>query len=150
MIRLMRESEIADVSELLRECYTWLGDREGFSAEQVEFLTSERGSVETIRRESREQEYFVAEDEAGLSGMIAVSGDEIAKLYVKPSCHRRGIGRKLFEAAEARIRAAGHARVTLGAFSSAVPFYEKMGMRVTGRKETGGRMSGSVVTLMEK
>jgi predicted N-acetyltransferase YhbS len=148
-IRPMRESEIGEVSELLRESYTWLGKCEGLSAKQVEFLITERGSVETIRRESREQKYLVSGDGAGLTGMIAISGDEITKPYVRPSCHRRGIGRKLFEVAEACIMAAGHDRVTLGSFPSAVPFYERMGMRVTGRKQGMDPLNDVTITLME-
>jgi GNAT superfamily N-acetyltransferase len=146
----MRESEISEVSKLLCESYAWLGEREPLSSAQVEFLVSKRGSTKTIRRESREQQYLVTDDGAHITGMVSVSGDQITKLYVRPSLRGRGIGRALYEAAESIIAAGGHARVRLGAFSSAVPFYESMGLRAVGKKEGTGPMAGLAVTLMEK
>jgi ribosomal protein S18 acetylase RimI-like enzyme len=150
MIRSMRDSEIGDVSELLGESYVWLGERERLSSKQVEFLVSKRGSTEIIQRESRTQQYLVTDDQTRLTGMVSVSDDTITKLYVRPSMSGPGIGRALYEAAEASIAASGHVRVALVAFSSAVPFYERMGLRAVGRKEATGAMAGVVVTLMEK
>jgi putative acetyltransferase len=150
MTRPMKQSEIGAVSDLLSECYAWLGEREGFSSLQVEFLVSKRGSIETIQRESRKEQYIVADDGAHLVGMVSVSGDQITKLYVRPSAAGRGIGRELYEAAESIIAASGHARVSLGAFSSAVPFYQRMGLSAVGRKAATGALAGVVITLMEK
>jgi predicted N-acetyltransferase YhbS len=150
MVRCMKQSEIAAVSALLQESYTWLGEREGLSARQVEFLVSERGSTGCLLRESAEQEYLVAPAGRELVGMVAVAGDMIAKLYVRPSHMGAGIGRQLYEAAESTIRSAGHARVILGSFASAVPFYEQMGLHVVGTKNAAGPLKGVVVTLMEK
>jgi GNAT superfamily N-acetyltransferase len=146
----MRESEIAEVSKLLLESYSWLAEREHLSASQAEFLFKKRGSHECVRRESATQEYLVAEEDGEIVGMVAVSGDTITKLYVRPSAMGTGIGRQLYEAAEALMRSSGQARVMLGAFPSAVPFYEHMGLRVVGSKVTTGRIGGFVVTLMEK
>ena len=150
MTRPMRQSEIGDVSELLHESYAWLGERERLSSPQVDFLISERGSPETIRRESREQHYIVADDGIHLTGMVSVSGDQITKLYVRPSMFGRGIGRELYEAAESIIAAGGYVRVRLGAFSSAVPFYRRMGLHTSGHKNATGPLAGVVITLMEK
>jgi GNAT superfamily N-acetyltransferase len=146
----MMQSEIAAVSELLHESYSWLADREQLTSEQFEFLITERGSAESIERESKEQQYIVAVDGADLTGMVAVFGDLITKLYVHPSWFGRGIGRELYEAAEAIIAAEGHARVRLGAFNSAVPFYRHLGLHVTGHKRPKGPHEGLVFTLMEK
>lgn len=146
----MRQSEIGDVSELLRESYRWLGEREKLPPEQVEFLVSRRGSRETVRRESRAEQYVVADDGTRLNGVVSVAGDRITKLYVRPSSHGTGVGRELYEAAESLIASHGHRRVTLGAFPSAVPFYESMGLRVVGRKRAKGELFGVVITLMEK
>jgi GNAT superfamily N-acetyltransferase len=146
----MTESEIGDVSRLLGESYRWLGEREKLSPEQVEFLVSQRGSQETVRRESRHERYLVADSGTELIGVVSVARDEITKLYVRPSSHGGGVGRELYEAAESIIASDGHRRVTLGAFRSAVPFYESMGLRVVGQKRVTGKLSGVVITLMEK
>lgn len=150
MTRPMRQSEINDVSELLHESYSWLGEREQLLGPQVEFLISERGSTETIKRESQKQQYIVADDGIRLTGMVSVSGDQITKLYVRPSMSGRGVGRELYEAAESIIAAGGYARVRLGAFSSAVPFYKRMGLHASGHKRATGPLAGVVITLMEK
>ena len=146
----MRESEIGDVSDLLCESYAWLGKREGLSGPQVDYLVSERGSPETVRRESRKQQYLVADDGIRLTGMVSVSGSEITKLYVRPAFMGCGVGRGLYEAAEALIASGGHTRVSLGAFSSAVAFYERMGLRAVGHKAATGALSGLTIRLMEK
>jgi ribosomal protein S18 acetylase RimI-like enzyme len=151
MIRHMRESDLLAVSQVLCECYRWLGRREGCTPGQIEFLVSKRGSLECVRRESQHQEYMVACIEGAVVGVVALSANKIAKLYVAPSHHGQGIGRLLYEAAEAQIRKTGHDRVVLGAFPTAVPFYEGMGFAVTGRKTcSAGALSGFPIALMEK
>jgi GNAT superfamily N-acetyltransferase len=149
-VRRMAEGEVGEVSLLLRRCYAWLGEREGMSSQQTEFLQSERGGEQTIRLESAKQTYLVASDGSGITGLVAVSGQEITKLYVLPSWHGAGVGRTLFEAAETAIRSGGHPRVVLGAFPTALPFYKAMGLRAVGERECGGALAGLRVTLMEK
>jgi GNAT superfamily N-acetyltransferase len=149
-VRGMTEAEIGEASCLLQRCYAWLGEHERLLPQQTDFLQSERGGEETIRRESAKQTYLVVSDESGLAGLVAVSGDEVTKLYVLPSRHGSGIGRALYEAAESAIRAGGHTRVALGAFPTAVPFYEAMGLRAVGERECTGPLAGLTITLMEK
>jgi ribosomal protein S18 acetylase RimI-like enzyme len=149
-IRTMSESEAGDVSALLCRCYAWLGAREGLSQRQIEFLKSERGSLETVRRESGEETYLVAQEGAAILGMIAFRKNRITKLYVDPLHHEAGVGRTLYETAESAIRSQGHTTIELGAFPIAVPFYEAMGLRVVGTKEAGGELAGFSIALMEK
>lgn len=146
----MTEADAVEVSELLRASYTLLGEREGLSPQQTHFLISERGSLECVRRESRSERYYVARDGGSIAGMVAASGDRITKLYVSPNRTGEGIGRSLFEAAEAVIRTEGHTRATLGAFPTAVPFYERMGMSVVGHTAGTGVLEGLTWVLMEK
>ena len=150
-IRGMTAADEQAVSELLCACYRWIAEPEGYTEEQVGFLLKERGSLETVRRESREQEYLVACRGESLLGMVAISGNQITKLYVDPAFHREGIGRGLFEAAVETARAAGCESVFLGTTPATVPFYEALGMRVGGHKDhTSGVFSGRRTTLMEK
>jgi GNAT superfamily N-acetyltransferase len=146
----MTSSEIVQVSELLRESYTLLGELENLSPTQVAFLVSARGSPETIARESQHEKYVIAYDGDNITGVVSVSDGKITKLYVRPSMARRGIGSELYMAAESMIAAAGHRGVSLVAFPSAVPFYEKMGLRVVGQMKATGPLMGLKVTLMEK
>ena len=146
----MKGSDMTLVSDLLSASYVWLGEREGLSAEQTDFLVSKRGSLECVRRESEAQLYLVAREGGHIVGLVAVSGDEVTKLYVTPDRMGKGIGRALFEAAERTIRATGHTYVRLGAFPSAVPFYRRMGLDVVGRKQPAGTLAPLAVTLMAK
>lgn len=146
----MTAEDVPRVSELFRDSYTLLGEREGLSPEQTRFLVTERGSLECIRRESQSQRYLVVRDAGRIVGTVAVSGEMITKLYVSPDRTGEGIGRLLYEAAESMIRASGHGRVTLGAFPTAVPFYARMGLAVVGHKRATGALEGVTIALMEK
>ncbi len=150
MTGAMIASEIAEVSALLRESYTLLGELENLTPTQTEFLVSTRGSPETLARESQHEKYVIAHDGDDITGVVSVSDGKITKLYVRPSLIRRGIGSELYMVAESMIAAAGHRGVSLVAFPSAVPFYEKMGLHVVGQKEAVGPLSGLTVALMEK
>jgi GNAT superfamily N-acetyltransferase len=150
-IRQMKEDEINTVSELLCACYRWLADREGYTPEQLEFLVHKRGSPETVRHESRKQLYLVACIGGAILGMASVSGNEVTKLYVEPGSHGQGIGAGLLAAAETAIRRAGFDRMFLGTMSGAVPFYEAMGMTVSGTKRpSSGPFGDREVVLMAK
>jgi GNAT superfamily N-acetyltransferase len=149
-IREMTQEEIPETSALLQRCYTWLAEQERLSAEQTEFLCCERGSEETVRRESSTQTYLTAREDGKIVGLAALSGNTVTKLYVLPSAHHRGFGRALYEAAESRIRSAGHTKVTLGSFPSAVKFHEAMGFRPVGLRQARGALTGLTITLMEK
>jgi GNAT superfamily N-acetyltransferase len=146
----MRVTEAPEVSRLLADSYRLLAEREGLTAAQTEFLVAKRGSLECVLRESRSQSYVLARDATAILGVVALSGDTITKLYVSPRHVGRGVGRALYEAAESRIRAAGHRRVALGAFPTAVPFYARMGLSVIGHKEPTGALGGLTITLMQK
>lgn len=111
---------------------------------------TERGSAECVRRESREQRYIIARVRDRIVGVVSVSDDLIAKLYVDPAHQGEGVGRALYDSAEGAIRDAGHGRVRLGAFPTAVPFYEQMGLSRVGEKAATGPLAGRTVVLMEK
>ncbi|MFH1312702.1 MAG: GNAT family N-acetyltransferase [Candidatus Eisenbacteria bacterium] len=146
----MTDAETEAVNELLQSSYTWLGEREGLTDAQTDFLVSQRGSLEHVRNESQAQSYLVARDGARIVGVVAVSGEMVTKLYVGPEHMGKGVGRLLYEAAESAIRAGGHTRVKLGAFPTAVPFYERMGLEVVSHRTPAGALAGLNMAMMEK
>jgi ribosomal protein S18 acetylase RimI-like enzyme len=150
-IRPMNGHEELAVSALLCECYRWLAPVEGYTREQVAFLLEERGSLRTVQTESRNQLYLVACENDTIVGMVAVDGNVIAKLYVAPGNHGRGIGGALFAAAETCVMNAGFDRMTLGTTPNTVAFYEGRGMSVAGQKHhASGVFLGRYTVLMEK
>ncbi len=134
-IRSMQKIDIPAVSTLLCTCYRWLGKTEGFPEEYVEFLVAKRGSVETVERDCVTELYLVACSDGTIVGMVSTRGATITRLYVDPNWHRKGVGAQLYNAAEKTIRSDGHLKLSLVALGeSSVPFYQAMGMSVTGRE----------------
>lgn len=132
----MRDEEVGEVAAILRACFHQIADREGFDPRQRAFLTGERSSEQAVREESRTRPHLVAREGGSVLGMAVVNGNQLARLYVAPVLHRRGVGRALFEAAERLIRENGHIQMTVGAWvDSAVAFYRAMGMEVAGETE---------------
>jgi ribosomal protein S18 acetylase RimI-like enzyme len=152
VIRRMVTDDIGRVSELNCGCYSWLGEKNGFTTDQVDFLLTQRGNIETIAKESKSQVYLVVCINDTIAGMTAVNGNEIAKLFVNPNYHRKGIGTKLFNAAEKIMAGAGYNEMIAGVMAcSAIGFYEKMGMSKYGEKESGaGAFAGYKIPLMRK
>ncbi len=134
VIRTMAPTEITAVSDLLCDCYRWLGRRDGYNPEQLEFLLLRRGSIAVVQEESSRQQYLVACAGETVVGMVAIKDSEITKLYVAASHHRQGIGRRLYETAEQLIGAGGFAEVVLGTTPGSAPFYETVGMSIADRK----------------
>ena len=130
-IREMHEEDLGEVSRILCADYRFLAEREGFTDEQLNSLLADRGSEASVREQRRVYSFRVAEGKDGLVGAAAVRGSELTKLYVDPPFHRNGIGGKLFGAALRLIRQDSHEEMVLGAFRSAIPFYERMGMTVS-------------------
>ena len=79
-----------------------------------------------------------------MGGWIAMPDDpeigRIRKLAVHPAIARQGLGRYMVEDAEQRARDAGCRRFIVRASINAVPFYERLGYRVTelGTMKAGG------------
>lgn len=146
----MRDEDIEDVSRLLCASYGALTEREGLTPAQTRFLLEKRGSVDCVREESRREEYLLARERSEILGVVSVGGDTVTKLYVAPQLIGRGAGRRLFAAAEAAVRAGGHTTLRLGAFPSAVGFYKRMGLVVSGHRDVRGPLAGVRIVLMEK
>ncbi len=152
IIQRMTPDNIPAVSKLNCSCYRWLGKKNGFTAEQIEFLVSVRGSIETIASESHSQIYLIACINDTIVGIAAVKDNEVAKLFVDPECHSLGIGEKLFNVAQKIIVENGYNEMIAGVIAqSAIGFYEKMGMFKYGEKELNtGAFKGCKVPLMRK
>lgn len=149
----MTDADCARASALLHACFNWLADREGFTQAQRAFLVGPRSSEQTLRDESRTRPHIVARDEDGtLLGLVAVRENEVARLYVHPRYHGRGVGKALFLAAESMIRRAGFAELRVAALvENAASFYRARGMREVGRQPYEPDIFGDrTVVLMAK
>ena len=150
-IREMVDNDLAEVSRVVCVCYVWLAGKEGYTSEESARLISERGSVEALVSQQKECHFIVAEMDGKLTGIAATSKNIITKLYVDPEYFRKGIGSRLFDAAEKHIANDGYNDIFLGAFPISAGFYEAKGMELEEKKlTTGGPIKGRMIWLYRK
>ncbi len=122
------------------------------SPEIAEELVVHHGSVEHVQKLMLSVKTFVAEQDGQVVGMATVKENELDMLYVDPACHRKGIGRMLFDQAAKTISAAGYDEMFLGTgASTSIQFYEAMGLRRSGEKKVEtGPCKGMTISLYSK
>lgn len=97
--------------------------------------------------------FVLAEVDARVVGMVHWQNDFIDAIHVLGSHARRGLGRLLLAAAEARIAAAGHARIRLETDTfngDSRAFYRACGYAEIGQYPDREWNSGLVTVLLEK
>lgn len=145
-IRRARLIEAAALTELVLRSKAHWGYDAAFMALCVSELTVQPAAIEA-------GEVWVAEDGTGLAGILEVVPEgrkaEIRLIFVAPERIGRGVGAALWRHAEARARALGADRIELDADPNAVPFYERMGMRIVGESPSGS-IPGRVLPRMRK
>jgi ribosomal protein S18 acetylase RimI-like enzyme len=151
IIRDMNDDDLPEVSRVVCACYVWLAGKEGYTSEEMARLISERGSVEAIASQQKECHFMVADAGGKIMGIAATSKNIITKLYIDPEHFRKGIGSRLFDAAEKHIANDGYNDIFLGAFPVSAGFYEAKGMELEERKvTTGGPIKGRMILLYRK
>ncbi len=134
-VRDATQADCPSISRVLCACYHWFGDNDVLSPEIAAELVTQCGSVEYVRKLMSSVVTFVAEQDRLVVGTATVKENELNTLYVDPTCHRKGIGRMLFDEAAQAIAAGGFDEMFLGTgASTSIRFYEAMGMRRSGDK----------------
>jgi ribosomal protein S18 acetylase RimI-like enzyme len=128
MIRLATAAEADEIARIINAA---------FEIER-EFRQGERTSGSEIRRLMNRETFLVVEQMGRLIGVVEVRVEcttgYFGMLAVDPSARRAGVGRALVEAAENHCRGAGCTVMTLSTGedrTELIPYYEKMGYRVT-------------------
>jgi N-acetylglutamate synthase-like GNAT family acetyltransferase len=149
----LRRATAADdqmISDIICEGYRFIAGPDGITDEQLAGLLRAH-SVARAAEIRALWECLLAEEDGDVAGLIAFSEDEIQNLFVRPDFHRRGVGTRLFRAAEAAIRESGQARMCVCTSGYGRPFYEAMGMTFVGKRPiTMGPMEGGQVSVLEK
>ncbi len=128
MIRLATAAEADEIARIINAA---------FEIER-EFRQGERTSPAEIRKLMNRETFLVVEEMGRLIGVVEVRIEGtigyFGMLAVDPSARRAGVGRALVEAAENHCRGAGCTIMTLSTGedrTELIPYYEKMGYRVT-------------------
>jgi ribosomal protein S18 acetylase RimI-like enzyme len=128
MIRLATAAEADEIARIINAA---------FEIER-EFRQGDRTSPSEIRKLMSRETFLVVEQMGRLIGVVEVrvegSTGYFGMLAVDPSARRAGVGRALVEAAENQCRSAGCTLMTLSTGedrTELIPYYEKMGYRVT-------------------
>ncbi len=128
MIRLATAAEADEIARIINAA---------FEIER-EFRQGERTSPAEIRKLMNRETFLVVEQMGRLIGVVEVRIEGtigyFGMLAVDPSARRAGVGRALVEAAENHCRGAGCTIMTLSTGedrTELIPYYEKMGYRVT-------------------
>jgi len=147
-IRLMTEHDDIPVSQIVSDCYRLIAEPDGLTPEQRDRMISERCQPEHMAVNRDRYAYYVAEQDGTVVGFIAVSDNNIEELFVHPGHHRHGIATALFRKLEDDCQ---DSVLTVGTTGFGVPFYEAMGMQVTGsRLVTFGPLEGKELIQLAK
>lgn len=136
-MREMKDSDIATVARLLERLA-----RDYFldtcSPEQASTFVRDNDATAIRRLAGEGYVYHVADDGGQVAGFIAVrDGRHVYHLFVDSACHRRGVGRMLWEHARAAAVARGSdGCFTVNASNYAVAMYEALGFVRTAPMQT--------------
>jgi len=150
-IRRMTDADIPSVSDIVSAGHRFLAQKHGYSDDQLAALLRDRSSQSAIASWPSSWRRWIAERQGNVVGVVAVEGNEIHQLFVRPENHRQGVGKKLFATAEDAIRAAGHAALAVNTTGYATPFYQSMGARVIDHHQCpDGPLRGRTLTRLKK
>lgn len=134
LVRPVVRSDFGRLKELMSAALRTLGSQEGWTDGEIAHMIADHTSEEGMRQLSEKQEWLVACQDAEVVGLVTIWRNEIARLYVDPRWHRRGIGRTLFNAAERAVTDSGFSEIRTCCFPASASFYKAMGMSVQGRQ----------------
>jgi putative acetyltransferase len=96
-----------------------------------------RPAVEEVLRSDALQ-WWVVEFAEGVAGFLGVVHNSIEALFIDPAHHRRGVGRRLVEYAQALAPNEPLVVDVNEGNASAIRFYEAVGFEIAGRSPTDG------------
>lgn len=137
-VREMQPEEAQEVSDLAMRSFEEFVGHE-LSEEGVAAYTEYADADALWARHGRDHFTLVARVAGDIAGMIELRRNEhLSMLFVDSAFHRRGIARRLYDAALQRLRrdVPTLQRITVNASRYAVPAYERLGFVVTGDEQT--------------
>ena len=119
-----------------------------YTPRQVKAWLSHNSAKSYKESMKKGRKWFVATERGKIIGVTRADSEKetIKALYVNPSMHGKGIGKKLYLKMEKFLRAQGVKKLVVESTITAQNFYEKMGMRKTGKRNV--KMSGVSIPVV--
>ncbi len=149
-IRKMAGPDIPRVSQILTANYLFIAAPDKIPSDRMPALLEKCASVNAVTDMPNNRDCYVALSGKDVIAFLTIKGDQIGDLFVDPAQHRKGFGAEVFEFAKETIRKAGHKRLVLVTTGYGIPFYQAMGMTITGKIDiTSGPLRGGKTTRLE-
>ena len=132
----IRDYDAGDAPEIARLFYETIRsvNRADYSEEQVRAWAPGVPDPEEWHARMAGRRTLVAEEDGEVVGFVELEGDGhldmLDMLYVREDAVGRGVGRRLYKAAEREARGRGLGRIFTEASVTAKPFFERQGFRV--------------------
>jgi GNAT superfamily N-acetyltransferase len=150
-IRAMTEADDEITSQIAAACYRFTAGPDQLTREQLGGALREWCTPQYMSISRAKDIAVVAEIDGTVVGFAGTRGDSLQEMFVHPAHHRRGVGKALFDRAEQTVAACGHLTLRVKTTTSALPFYEAMGMRqVDTYAPESGAFVGKEMFILEK
>lgn len=149
----IRAYEVGDAPGIVRLFYEAVRsvNREDYTGEQVEAWAPEVPDAEEWHARMSGHRTLVAEEDGEVVGFVELKEDgDLDMLYVRKDAVRRGIGQRLYNAAEQEARSRGLGRIFTEASITARPFFERQGFRVAREQTVAARGVSMTNFVMQK
>lgn len=135
-IRTATKAEVGAIAHLIERTVR-ISNAPDYEPATIESIVA-NFTPERIVEKMPERDVFVGLNAGVLVGTVSLGGDKLHSLFVDPSWHGKGIGRRLVDFLEAHAASQGLAVLRVSSSITARPFYQKLGYELLALEQRPG------------